>query len=126
VRVLQIIDTAYRATLEEQDDTILWLTHALCASGADLAILLSGSAVNYAAAGQNALGLRIGNWQQRHPPKIAGDIAALLGKHIRVYGIQEDFDALGLREATLVTGVHKIPRARLGALFEEFDRVWQW
>jgi intracellular sulfur oxidation DsrE/DsrF family protein len=126
MKVLQIIDTAYRATLEEQDDTVLWLTQALHAAGADLAVLLSGSAVNYAAASQNASGLQIGNWHQRHPPKIAGDIAALLGKGVRVYGVQEDFDALGLREATLVAGVHKVPRARLGALFEEFDRVWQW
>jgi hypothetical protein len=126
VKVLQIITTAYRATLEEQDDTILWLTHALHEAGANLAVLLSGSAINYAVASQNASGLRIGNWRQQNPPNIAGDIAGLLGKGVRIYGVQEDLDALGLRETALIAGISRVPRARLPALFDEFDRVWQW
>ena len=48
MKVLQVIDQAYRTTTEEQDDTILWLTQSMRGAGGDLMVLLSGHGVHYA------------------------------------------------------------------------------
>src|SRR5512133_3452826 len=54
----------YRAVMEEQDDTILWLLAAMQGAGGAHTVVLRGNAVNYAIAGQGAPGLTVGEWKQ--------------------------------------------------------------
>jgi hypothetical protein len=125
-KVLNIIATAYRATLEEQDDTIVWLTHALRGAGADVDVLLRGNAVNYAVAGQDASGLAFGERAQTRPPRIDGDVAALIAKGARVFLVEEDLAERGVERAELVGNVEAISRAGLPRLLAAYQHVWHW
>lgn len=59
-KILQIIEVAYRGTIEEQDDTVIWLSHVLKDTGCNIDILLRGNAVNYILKSQDASGLVFG------------------------------------------------------------------
>jgi len=126
MKVLQIVETAYRATLEEQDDPIIWISHAMKGAGADLDVLLRGNAVNYAVAAQDASGLSFGDWQQSQPPDLPGDIAGLSEKGVNVFVVQDDLDARGLRYTTLVKGIETLSSARLPTLLNDYDQIWNW
>ena len=126
MKVLQIISCAYRATTEEQDDTIVWLSHAMKGAGAELDVLLTGNAVNYSIAAQSSEGLSFGDWQQTQPPRLARDIESLAGKSVQVFLIEEDIRDRGLDGLEMVDGPQRISRADLPVLFEKYDQVWQW
>lgn len=126
MKVLQIIETAYRATLEEQDDTVVWITHAMKGAGGDLDVLLCGNAVNYGLRGQDASGLAFGEWQQTQPPRLADDVAGLIGKGVDVYYVQDDAVARGIRKSALVEGLKPIARNNIAALLGSYDQVWHW
>ena len=126
MKILQIIETAYRATIEEQDDTIIWLTHAMRGAGGEFSVLLRGNAVNYAVPGQNAEGLSFGTWEQTQPPHIADDIAGLIGKGVEILAVQEDLTERGLGETRLIDGVETISCSGLAKLLDQHDQVWHW
>jgi intracellular sulfur oxidation DsrE/DsrF family protein len=123
---LQIIETAYRATLEEQDDPVVWITHAMRGAGAELAVLLRGNAVNYAVRSQDCSGLQLGEWKQTHAPGLAADLAGLTGKGVEVLAVEDDLVERGIDTDALLAGIALVPRARLAELLERFPRVWCW
>ena len=96
-KVLQVIETAYRGTLEEQDDTVLWLTHAMRGAGLHTDVLLRGNATNYPVKAQDASGLEFGGRKQTQPPRIADDVAKLIERGANVYVVTEDLDRRGSR-----------------------------
>lgn len=126
MRVLHIIESAYRGTLEEQDDTIVWLSHCLRDVGAELTVLLKDNAVNYALLGEDGGGLRFGSWTQTQPPRIAAQLSSLIEKNVAVYAVAEHLAARGLNEAPRLRAVRLVPRAALPRLFEEHNQIWHW
>ena len=126
MRVLQIVEPAYRATLEEQDDTVLWFTRAIRAAGAPADILLCGTAVNYAVRQQDAAGFKVGAWTQRNPPAVAQELGKLVESGARVAAVAEDLAERGIGEAALAPGIEILSRRALGGLFGQYDRVWKW
>ncbi len=126
MKALNIIESAYRGTLEEQDDTVVWLTHAMKGAGADLNVLLRGNAVNYAVKGQDASGLAFGERRQAHSPHIADDLTGLLGKGVDVFIVSEDIADRGLADSDLIDGLKAISRSDLPGLLGQYDQVWHW
>lgn len=126
MKTLSIIESAYRATLEEQDDTIVWLHGAMKAAGADLAVLLRGNAVNYLVTRQDAGGLGFGDWHQTQPPSIASDLAALAAKGVEVCYVAEDLADRGIERNELINGAQPVARSAVADLVSRYGRVWYW
>ena len=126
-KTLNIVDSAYRAVMEEQDDTILWLLAAMQGAGAQHTVVLRGSAVNYAVAGQGAPGLAIGGWKQTLAPRMDKDVIDLIEKRkIPVFVVEEDLAARGIERGELVPGVQLLSSKMLPRRMAEYDIVSHW
>ena len=125
MRILNLVETAYRGTLEEQDDTVLWLSRALKGAGADLTIVLRGNAVNYAVR-QVCPPLAIGSAIIKHPARPNDDLTQLLAKGAKVYVIREDLAERGIGEDRCVAEAQPLARAEVVDLMESHDQVWHW
>jgi sulfur relay (sulfurtransferase) DsrF/TusC family protein len=126
-KTLNIVESAYRAVMEEQDDTILWLLAAMQGAGAEHTVVLRGNAVNYAVAGQGVAGLTVGEWKQTQAPKMDRDVLDLIEKRkIPVYVVAEDLADRGIEHAELVPGVQLLARTALPRLFNEYAIVAHW
>jgi hypothetical protein len=126
VKALQVIESAYRCTLEEQDDPVVWITHAMKGSGANLDVLLRGNAVNYAVRNQDASGLVFGGLEQTNPPQLERDIRQFAEKGVDVYVVEDDAAERGIGTSEFLNGVKPLPREEIAKLFSGYDQIWHW
>lgn len=126
MKILQVIEQAFRVTVEEQDDAILWLTRSMLGAGAQLSVLLSGNAALYAVLQSRQPALTLGDWQQTEPADLRADVVGLVEADVPVYVVAEELAALGVANRPVVEGVCKVARRDLPQLYGQVDQVWHW
>jgi hypothetical protein len=123
---LHVVEVAYRATLEEQDDPIVWLCHAMRGAGAEIDLLLAGNAVSYGVRGQRVAPLEIGARRQQRAPDLAGDLERLMARRVACHYVEEDAAERGIEPGSLLGGLVPVSRAKLATLFGHYDQVHRW
>lgn len=126
MKLLNIVSSGYRATIEEQDDTIVWLTHCLRNAGADVDMLLTGAAANYPVRGQKVEPVEIGGRAQKHGPDVHGQVRELCAKGASVYVVREDLEERSINSSELLADIALVGRAEVPALLSGYDQVWHW
>ena len=126
MKLLNVVSSGYRATLEEQDDTVVWISHAMRNAGAEIDLLLEEAAVNYPVQGQSVEPVTIGGRAQSHAPDVHEQIRAFVGNGSAVYVVEEDLDERGIDRRKLLQEVRLVPRSELPKLISGYDQVWHW
>ena len=125
-KILSIAERAYHGTIEEQDDTILWMSHILKNAGADISLLLRSNAVNYAVMGQDASGLSFGGEKMEVAPTLDKDVVAIVNAGIPTYVVREDLEDRGINLQEIAKGVKVVGRSEVADLFDSHDAIWHW
>ena len=126
MRVLQIIEQAFRTLTEEQDDTILWLTQSIASAGANVEVLLSGNCVYYGILKSKQPVLKIGQWLQKEPADIPQDIERLINQNIPIYVLAEDLKLRGIEPTLLHHSIKVLNHEKIVDVYNSVDQVWQW
>jgi hypothetical protein len=126
MKVLNIVSSGYRATLEEQDDTVLWITQAMSRAGAEMDVLLRASAVNYVVEGQAVSPLAIGGRIQRNAPDVHGQVRELAERGVGIFVLEEDLGAYGLRDVPRLDQAKRVRTSELAGLISGYDAIWHW
>jgi hypothetical protein len=123
--ILHVVERAYQGTLEEQDDTALWLIEALARVGGEHAVLLRGPAVGYAVRGASVGELSIAGVRAGNPARLDRDLERMSAGGVAIFGVRADLERRGIEPAACVR-VEWIDSAAQTGLFRRATRVLAW
>lgn len=126
MNVLNIVSSGYRATIEEQDDTVVWISHAMRNAGAGIDLLLRGAASNYPVKGQKVEPVALGGRVQKHAPDVHGQVRQLIEAGARIYVVREDLDKRGIKADEMIEKVEVLDSREVPELLTRYDQVWHW
>jgi hypothetical protein len=126
MKVLSIVSSGYRATLEEQDDTVLWISQAMHRAGAEIDILLRSAAANYVVEGQAVPPLAIGGRTQRNAPDVHGQVRDLAERGVGIFVLEEDLATYGLEAVPRLDQAQSVRAGELADLISRYDSIWHW
>tara|TARA_R110001599_G_scaffold137625_2_gene316433 strand:- start:423 stop:818 length:396 start_codon:yes stop_codon:yes gene_type:complete len=131
MRILQVLDQAFRTTVEEQDETILWLIQSMLKQSKtdpenQMDLLLTGNAVYYAFQTTRQPALKIGEWTQTQPADISKDLKNLTKNGVGILVVFEDLWDRGLDKHPLPYGIEFINRNELPHIYVRADQIWNW
>ena len=122
-----IVETAYRATLEEQDDPVVWLCHACAAPAPSSTCCSTGNAVAYGVRAQEVAPLAV---RQPAPAERARSrrrpraVSSPSGSPASTWRRTPPSAAIDAGE--LLEGLVPVSRAKLALLFAGYDQVHRW
>ena len=126
-KTLNIVESAYRAVMEEQDDTILWLLAAMQGAGAEHTVRTARQRRELRGRRAGRAGLAIGGWKQTQAPRMDRDIIDLIeNRKMPVFVVEEDLAARGIERGELVPGVQPLSSKLLPKRMAEYELVSHW
>ncbi len=123
-KYLVILDAAYRAGTDEQDDPVLWLSEWVYGAGQSLDLLLQGNAVSYGLKG--AEGTDAEPHRCTDTRRVIEGVRQLASEGVRIFYVDEDARARGLDRNDLFAGVEPIPSGAVNRLLNGYAGVWHW
>lgn len=125
-KVISVINSAYRASLEEQDDAGLWFSAAVQNAGANVDVLLTGNAVNYGLTTHAKDAVQIGGGVIPFPMDPCANIAKMRGNGSACFYVKEDAEERGLSASDLDGDIKAMSRAEVADFLENYSDIWHW
>lgn len=126
LRLLIIVEHAYRGTVEGQYSHVLWICRSHQRMGGHLGVLLKGNTILYARSSQTDTALTLGEHALTHLNDYGASLAALLTEGATVYVFAPDATRLQMDPTDLVPAIRWVHLADVPDLFAQYDSVWYW
>lgn len=123
---LFVCELGYRAVMEEESDSAIWMAHALRRTSAvEVALLLYGPATHYVADTRESV-LVCSCCKRTRLVDVVSDIRSFLQDGGRVFVTDHDLDRYGIPRDRILSGVDILPDSKVSSLVAEYEHLSFW